>query len=310
MKRYEQSKQWSLLYPALMLLACVTPAQGHLGETKEQATQVLGPPITQNQSNSNGSTEIWKTGAYAIQATFHPYGNCTKLLIRKKANTEFSKEEAIKIRAFLCPNHVFAPLPDFQREFINGELEFAKDGTFQSVFTKTATGNSLILRDTRPDQNIKNPSIAKKWAEYQQSEIKPATIGATYQTFENKWGKSYRTELNTYGFYATWTEQGYRITAIFAGKTGPCFKIVIHPTSTAAGFRSDLLPSMEKRFIPQAKFNEVWTQSKNTSITHISGDGRFRSVYLNSYGDTGIWLTDMSLEVAVENSTNSNLKDL
>lgn len=310
MKRYEQSKRWSLLYPALMLLACTTQAQGHLGETKEQITQALGSAITQNQPNSNGTVEIWRKGAYTIQATFHPYGNCTKLLIRKKANTEFSKEEAIKIRAFLCPNHVFNPLADFQREFTNGELEFAKDGTYQSVFTKTATGNILMLRDTRPDKNTKNPGIAKKWAEYQQTETTPATIGATYQTFADKWGKSYRTELNTYGFYATWTEQGYRITAIFAGKTGPCFKIVIHPTATAAGFRSDLLPSMEERFIPQAKFNEIGTQGKNTSITHISEDGRFRAVYLNSYGDTGIWLTDMSLEVAAENSTNSNLKDL
>lgn len=347
MKRYEQSKRWSLLYPALMLLACTTQAQGHLGETKEQITQALGSAITQKQPNSNGTVEIWRKGAYTIQATFHPYGNCTKLLIRKKANTEFSKEEAIKIRAFLCPNHVFTPLADFQREFTNGELEFAKDGTYQSVFTKTATGNILMLRDTRPDKNTKNPGIAKKWAEYQQTETKPATIGATYKTFEDKWGKSYQTELSTYGFNATWIEQGYEITAIFAGKTGPCFKIVIHPIARqSSGFPADILPSMEKRFIPQAQFNEIWTEAqlseqekkkrkaqdkkdfpygtgtphpnrfffKNKSIIHISEDGRFRSVYLNSYDalgtELGIWLIDMSLDVTAQNSTSSNLKDL
>lgn len=345
MKRYEQSKQWSLLYPALMLLACVTPAQGHLGETKEQATQVLGPPITQNQSNSNGSTEIWKTGAYAIQATFHPYGNCTKLLIRKKANTEFSKEEAIKIRTFLCPNHVFAPLPDFQREFINGELEFAKDGTFQSVFTKTANGNILMLRDTRPDQNAKNPHIAQKWIDNHRSIILPTTLGAMYNTFTDKWGEPYKTGLDIKGFYATWIEQNYKITAIFVSKTGPCFKIIIQPVRVGL-FPAKLLPAMEKRFIPQATFNETWTEAQlseqekkkrqaqdkkdfpygtgtphpnrafftNQSIIHISEDGRFRSAYYNSYDALGttneIWLIDMSLDMAAENSTNINLKDL
>lgn len=333
MKRYEQPKRWSILYLTLMLLACTTQAQGHLGDTQEDLIEKIGVPIsimrteTPQFSGVNREIVTWAKGVFIFKAAFHPYGNCYKLIVHKSQNMPFSYQEAQVIRRTLLGNQKFRPYKGiYKNTYKNSIHELTTDGRFQSIFSSEGNGE-LCLYDCMPEMNQTHPAIAQKW---QKLVLKSnfAGLSSPYANFPQQWWgfqPSVQTIKPDGSMMAKWNAKdgpdGYNVTAFFLKDNigrSICHAMKLNPIKN--GFHS-VVPThyaqtMTSWFIThQVIFHEIHQcriktkEGEKISTICISDNGRYMQQFIHANDtDTSrvscIYLYDLALETKLRSTKN------